>query len=394
MTAPVSSRRLACLGKILAPLFGLLFAFALIEIGGRVALGFTLLPGWAQDFNARVGYELRPGEEYTYASTNGEFETRVVHNDRGLHDVEHDLAKPPDTFRVLILADSYGHAREVPLVQNFARQLEALLQASAPEGVTIEVINAGHFGLGTTQEYLYYIEEGRRYDPDLVLLGFYVGNDVLDNHAPLIRAWNDVDTVDFPYFDPDGTLHQPGLATRRRVLSWLRHNVYLASAISDAVAGTGTPDRVEVGDPGDVTARALRVPMGVYLPPDEPWADAWAVTDLALEKLHSAVTRDGAQFAVFVIPDRRQLYDADWESTLTQLPDLDPAQLDRARPTQTIMVRLAALGIPALNLLEPFRTAEQRLYFPIDGHFTPAGHTLTAQSLAAWLVDVGLIEHQ
>ncbi|MCD4686685.1 MAG: hypothetical protein K8S97_12185 [Anaerolineae bacterium] len=390
-TVPTPARRLACLGRILAPLFGLLFAITLIEIGGRVALGFAPLPGWAQDFNAHVGYELRPDEEYTYASTNGEFETRVVHNNRGLHDVDHTLAKPDNTFRVLILSDSYGQAREVPLEQNFARQLETLLNTSAPEGITVEVINAGYFGLGTTQEYLYYIKEGRRYDPDLVLLGFYVGNDVVDNHAPLIQAWNDVAKVDFPYLDTDDTLHQPGLSTQRRALSWLRHNVYLVSAISDAVAGTGTPDRVEVGDPHDITARALRVPMGVYLPPDATWSEAWAVTDLALARLHAVVTEDGAQFAVFVIPDRRQLYDADWNATLAQLPDLDPAQLDRERPMRAIMTQLEAHAIPALNLLDVFRPSSARLYFPIDGHFTPEGHTLTAQTLAAWLTDTGLL---
>ena len=209
----------------------------------------------------------------------------------------------------------------MPLDVNFARQLETRLNASAPDGVTFEVINAGHFGLGTTQEYLYYATEGRRYDPDLVLLGFYVGNDVIDNHAPLIRAWNDIETVDFPYFSPDGTLHQPGMAVRRRVLSWLRQNVYLVNTL----AGGPPPERVEVGDPNTITERALRVPMGVYQPPDATWQAAWAVTDHALGVLQTAVEQDGRTLAVFVIPDRREIYDADWQSTLAKLPDLDPA---------------------------------------------------------------------
>ena len=293
-------------------------------------------------------------------------------------------------FRILILSDSYGHAREVPLETNFARQLETLLNESAPEGLTFEVINAGHFGLGTTQEYLYYITEGRRYDPDLVLLGFYVGNDVLDNHAPLIKAWNAIDTVDFPYFSPDGELHQPGMETRRRVLSWLRQNLYLVNTL----AGGAPPERVEVGDPNTVTERALRVPMGVYLPPDETWQAAWAITDHALAELDSAVKQNGGQFAVFVIPDRRQIYDADWNATLAKLPDLDPATLDRERPTRTVLDLLAARHIPALDLLPPFRASDERLYFEIDGHFNAAGHRLTAELLAAWLHESGLLPNK
>lgn len=386
---PVPGR--ACLGRLIALGLGLLFAFALIEIGGRVVLGFRPLPRWAQTFYARAGYELRPGETYTYASTRGEFEVLVRHNARGLHDVEHALRKPPGTFRVLILADSYGHAREVPLEQNFARQLEARLNASAPPGTCFEVINAGHFGLGTTQEYLYYAEEGRRYAPDLVLLGFYVGNDVVDNHAPLIRAWNGVNAVSFPYFTPDGTLQQPGLALHRRVLAWLRQNLALGDALAAALAGTGRPERVEVGDPGDAAARTVRVPAGVYLPPDAVWAEAWAVTGLALDRLAAAVRADGATLAVWVIPDRRQIYDEDWAALLRALPELDPAALDRARPTRTILALLAARDLPTLSLEQAFRAATERVYFPIDGHFTPAGHALVAQALAAWLREVPLV---
>jgi hypothetical protein len=381
------SRRAVWLGRALALLFGLALAVALIEIAGRVAFGFDPLPGWAQEFNSRVGYELRPYQEYTYVSLSGEFENVVKHNSRGLHDVEHELDKPDGVFRILILADSYGHSREVPLEVNFARQLERLLNIAAPDGMTFEVINAGYFGLGTTQEYLYYATEGDRYHPDLVLLGFYVGNDVVDNHAPLIRAWNAIDTVDFPTFSPDGTLHQPGMAARRRVLSWLRQNSFLINRL----AGGPPPNRVEVGDPNAATAQALRVPMGVYPLPDITWLEAWAITNHALGALKTVADRNGARFAVFVIPDRRQMDDADWSATLAKLPDLNPADLDRERPTRMILDLLAQGAIPALDLLEPFRAADEPLYFEIDGHFNAAGHALTAELLEEWLREEGLI---
>jgi hypothetical protein len=385
--APTLSPRAASLGRGLMLLLGLVFAFALIEIAGRLALGFEPLPGWAQDFNNRVGYELRPHQEYEYVSQSGEFALTVKHNSRGLHDVEHTLEKPQGVFRILILADSYGHAREVPLETNFARQLEALLNDSAPEGTLFEVINAGHFGLGTVQEYLTYTTEGHRYNPDLVLLGFYVGNDVLDNYGPLVQRWNDVDRVDFPHYRyssdrPD--LVQPGMDWDRRLKSWLRQNSFIVNTL----AGGAPPDRVEVGDPNAITNRALRVPMGIYLPPDNLWNDAWNIIPYALRDLETAIEDDGAQFAVFVIPDRRQLYDDAWNATLATLPDLDPADLDRERPTRTIMDILEAENIPALNLLDPFRAAGTRLYFEIDGHWNAAGHRLAAELLAEWVEEL------
>ncbi len=381
---PILSPRAACLGRVLMLLFGLVLAFVLAEIAGRVAFNFDPLPGWAQGFNNRVGYELRPYQEYEYVSQSGEFAITVKHNSRGLHDIEHTLEKPEGVFRILILADSYGHAREVPLETNFARQLEALLNDSAPEGTIFEIINAGHFGLGTVQEYLYYTTEGHRYDPDLVLLGFYAGNDVLDNYGPLVQRWNDADTVDFPHYaytSEQPNIIQPGLDWDRRLRSWLRQNIFVINAL----AGGAPPKHVEVGDPNAITDRALRVPMGIYLPPDTLWAGAWEIVSYILYDLKTAVENDGAQFAVFVIPDRRQIYDVDWAATLANLPDLDLANLDRERPTRTIMGHLVAENILALNLLEPFRVADERLYFEIDGHWNAAGHRLTAELLVDWL---------
>jgi hypothetical protein len=175
------------------------------------------------------------------------------------------------------------------------------------------------------------------------------------------------------------------------VLSWLRQNSYLAHTINDALAGTQRTDRVEVGDPNTITEQALRVPMGIYLPPNDTWQDAWNVTERTLAELQTAVERNGARLGVFIIPDRRQVYDDDWAATLVKLSTLPIDDLVRERPTETIEALLQAHNIPELDLLEPFRTAEDRLYFMVDGHFTPAGHRLTARLLADWLHETGLV---
>jgi len=104
-----------------------------------------------------------------------------------------------------------------------------------------------------------------------------------------------------------------------------------------------------------------------------------------------AAERNGARFAVFVIPDRRQMDDADWSATRAKLPDLNPADLDRERTTRMIPDLLAQNEIPALDLLEPFRAADEPLFFEIDGHFNAEGHALTAELLSEWLRGEGLI---
>ena len=46
-----------------------------------------------------------------------------------------------------------------------------------------------------------------------------------------------------------------------------------------------------------------------------------------------------------------------------------------------------ARGIPFLSLTEAFRSANghARLNFPLDGHWTPAGHAVAARALGRWL---------
>ena len=372
-----------------AAALGLLCGLGAVEIAGRLALGFEPPPSWAQAFAGEVGYELHPGEAYEYSSASGEFSTVVRHNSRGLRDVEHDLATPPGVFRVLLLGDSFAEAQEVPLEDSFPRRLEGLLDKTAPGSVRIELINAGHSGLGTTQEYLYYLHEGRRYHPDLVLLGVYLGNDLIDNHAPLARAWMRVRELEHPYVTPDGLLHQPGLSLHRRLLRWLRFHIYTANLAARVWSRGGRAARITVGSrPGEapkVGPEAERVPLGLYLPPDAVWQDAWVVTGRIVVDLKASVEADGARLAAFVIPDRRQLGGEAWEAVLAELPAADRVRADRDRPERAMVDLLESAGVPTLDLLPRYRAAPPGLYFPRDGHLTVAGHAVTADALAAWL---------
>ena len=64
----------------------------------------------------------------------------------------------------------------------FHRQLEKFARDS---GKQIEVINLGVGGYGTLQAYLALVEEGLKYSPNLVVLGFFFGNDLKNNSRTL-----------------------------------------------------------------------------------------------------------------------------------------------------------------------------------------------------------------
>lgn len=95
-------------------------------------------------------------------------------NSLGLRDREHPYVKPTGVKRTLVLGDSFAWGYGVGDGATFSDVLEASLTKG-------EVLNAGVSGWGTDQEYLFLVSEGYRYSPDLVVLAFYMENDITNN---------------------------------------------------------------------------------------------------------------------------------------------------------------------------------------------------------------------
>jgi len=95
-------------------------------------------------------------------------------NSFGLRDDEFTLEKPDGVYRILVLGDSIPYGRVVGKKQTFPNQLEKIF---LDRGKNIEVINAGVSGYSPYNQLYYYLEEGRKFNPDLVIVSFCM-NDV------------------------------------------------------------------------------------------------------------------------------------------------------------------------------------------------------------------------
>lgn len=151
----------------------------------------------------------RPNSEFSHTSIDGRWQFQT--NGSGLR-MDRDLPyeKPPGVLRVLALGDSHTNGYEVRQDETFSAVLETVLRDS---GSNAEVINAGISGFGTAEQLVYLEQEGLRYEPDVVVVGFY-GNDFADNIKSGLFALEDGELV------VRKTEHLPGVGIQDMIYSW------------------------------------------------------------------------------------------------------------------------------------------------------------------------------
>jgi lysophospholipase L1-like esterase len=157
-----------------------LLALAICEAALRVFLSRELPRPDAYVLDPDTGKRLRPGW------SGDEFGTFVRVSSRGLRNPETPYEKPPGTYRILALGDSWTFGFRMEEEEAWPRVLGRILNERlgarrlAPR---VEVINAGVIGYSTYQEAAYFRVEGQRYSPDLVIVAFYPVNDAEDKSS-------------------------------------------------------------------------------------------------------------------------------------------------------------------------------------------------------------------
>ena len=404
-------------------LFGVLLAFGALEIFVRLA-GKTPPSGepaffWQDD--ERFGWFHTPGAEGYYFNPPGEYNAWAEVNSAGLIDQEYAQEKPAGVYRILVLGDSFAEGLRVPMDAAFHSVLEENLNGA---GKRVEVINAGVAGWGSDQELLFYQEVGRDYQPDMVLLAFFPGNDIMNN-AIALESRN-FGKVRKPYFlleegqlalhnQPVGSESEPVVAEETSepplqlipdhpplafLQPILQHSAFYRYFIPRLriIAPGFALKLAQWGliEPGSETRNAeqgadyIPIAYGVYKTPlDPPWQEGWRITEALLAQFKADVEADGGAFRVVVIPDQMQVEPAAWEHVLRAYPAMQAYAWDLEQPNHRLAEILDVQQTPYLDLLPIFRAWDgPTLFFPIDGHWNERGHQLAGDALTQWLMDV------
>jgi GDSL-like lipase/acylhydrolase family protein len=126
--------------------------------------------------DAVLGTRLNPGYSGWFAGV------AVSINSLGFRDNrEYQLAKPPGTFRIIVLGDSVTFGHGTLYETTYPYLLEQQLKEWRPE-TNWQVWNLGVPGYNTGQELALLQRVGPQYQPDLVIVGFFL-NDLQDNEV-------------------------------------------------------------------------------------------------------------------------------------------------------------------------------------------------------------------
>lgn len=192
----------------------------------------ALNPRYHTDYN-HGRYKLRgirPNADFWHTSLDGSW--HFVTNNQGFrNDRDFPYEKPADTARVLSLGDSHTQGYEVRQSATYSAVLERYLTA---HGKPAEVLNAGVSGFSTAEALAFLENAGYKYQPDVVVLGFYA-NDFQDNMKAGLFALDDKgDLIERKYE------HLPGVRIQNFIYSvpfvaWLSENSYFHSVLFNTV---------------------------------------------------------------------------------------------------------------------------------------------------------------
>jgi len=316
----------------------------------------------------RVGHHYRPGFSGLRFIPEAGRPVYLRFNQLGYRGPDYEREKPDGVYRVAVLGDSFVAAVAVDENETVPAHLERQFNADG-SGQVWQAMNFGIGAYSTAQSLLTWRAFAREFHADLVVLCFFIGNDIVDNSAELTGYPR-------PYFSLDaaGALVPPRSTTTRDLFTqWL--NDYSALYVWQKLRSRELRRRLRTAAAEPPPAADV---FNTHVRPD--YERSWRLTEKLIEACADEVKASGAAFLLATIPSRYQCIESDWQQMLATA---DPsAALDRTYPDTRLAAFAARQGIPFVAVLDTCRAYPRPgdLYFPFE-HWTARGNRLGAETI-------------
>jgi len=366
------------LKKILLVILGTAVALLIFEIGLRTISKHSFkIRQLTYDSERQVSFGEAPCALEPGSLVNG---FRV--NSNGFLTPEVSYNKSQDEFRIVLLGDSFA-VGVVPYELHFIRLLEKYLNDNEMLNhiKNFQVVNLGLACVGTGMELELLRLEGVKYQPDLVILGFFIGNDFID---PIYTS---------KLFDKKKERLED-----LRIISLIKNLYIIKTSLPnygsqkikpshDKLYGFYTGEGLQGYNPFKPTFELedyLEIEagrLGVYQQGSSAYENLAQIKReiISMERL---VEENNGEFLVLIIPDELQVNPSLLKQTL-EYRGISKEEVDLGLPGRVLKDFFAENNIDYVDLLSYFETNNQSrvLYQPNDSHFNSTGNKEVAEIL-------------
>lgn len=343
------------------------------------------------------GYVLSSNNRFEWYGNDNhpEFRTQQKTNSFGLMGEDIKLKKPEDTFRILVLGDSFTEAMQVAPENSYVRKLESLLNNASNQSPRFEVLNAGTRAYSPINHYFNFKNRWARLKPDLVIVQMFANDLADDNHT---RARSHVDRFGLPtkinrFFTEEAINNHWKEETIHPLIEGLHHGLINTSRLYEYVCvqilksqKKSEPNKTmrdkQQFSPG---YQFFGIKYGQGSQSDTLFGEkgflkrTWRDTSKYLLSLKRLVDRSGAKFMMVYVPLEAQLK---LESYGEHSKLFFFSQQAGRYFNDQLKMFADTYQVPFIDMQPVLQqNSEEPLYFSYDGHFNEKGHAIVAQEL-------------
>lgn len=324
--------------------------------------------------------KLKPNSNCPLKSNIDSFDPVYIKtNSMGLRNPEINPAKGENTLRILFLGDSYTIGWGISEEETFPRVTENYLQKLYPDK-KIEVINGGLTGTGIGYHYLFYKNEALRLNPDIVVIGFYLYNDIPENM--FLAKWEEdenglpksIDSTFF-YTDSNGMFYPKTIPLQYKIPYLRQSQLFILLMNKFPQSSTNYV----------FNSRFLDPHICFYKKGCTSLDDAKERARKLFEEIRNLTLKNNQKFLVVFIPAEFQI---DIKTRINYVPiPLLPSE--KEYPYQYFKGFFDEIGVDYLDLRPNLSNYPNgQLFLENDDHFNPMGHKVTAQAISEKLLDM------
>lgn len=370
----------------------LLFCWTILPLFIVEVLMIVLEPYLSQglyQYDPDLGFKIRP-----YANGNNQF---------GFNDRDYPLQKDPRNYRILILSDSFNWAggKDGNYTALLEQQFERYYQKP-----NVEIINSGYPGTHTGEQLALLKKYALQYHPDLVVLGFFVGNDFIDADPDRKRIIvNDI-YIDIDKRKEVKILGYP-IINQSRLLLFLQQKYKVFQEATKAQQHSVIPSfspyqfqLVSNSSPPEKSSGILS--LETFLDTQKTRLDFCKRQDLqkkvwndninyifqSIDEMNKLLKQQNIQFIVAIYPDEFQV-NPQLLNQLTQKYELNLKNYDPICMQNILISYLKTQQIAYIDFLPQFQSAQKQrpLYLLQEPHWNTAGNQLAADILFNQLLE-------